>query len=173
MTASIAYVHVTLVFLHHIFSSFCQTDVIYLDLSKTLDTVSHHKLLKDLWSYGITGNLWMWIKSYLTNRLQYISINSHKSSLLQVRKHPWSLYFIIYVNDLSIVINNSQFLGYPDDTKCYKHTVTPYDQQLLQDVLNSLFDWSKFVDLSFRLQSKQMCPHICISPHNSSILFAW
>ena len=65
-----------LIFLHHLFSSSCQTDVIYLDLSKAFDTVSHYKLLKhaamDLWH---TGKLWLWLKSYLTNRLQYVSIN--------------------------------------------------------------------------------------------------
>ena len=33
-----------LIFIHHLFSSSCQTDVIYLDLSKAFDTVSHHKL---------------------------------------------------------------------------------------------------------------------------------
>ena len=103
-----------LIFLHHLFSSSCQTDVIYLDLSKAFDIVSHYKLLKQLWSYGITGKLWLWFKSYLTNRLQYVSINNYKSGLLQVKSGvPQGsilgplLFIIIYVNDLSSVINNS------------------------------------------------------------------
>ena len=44
---------------------------------------------------------------------------------------------IIYVNDLSSVINNSHILGYADDTKCYKHMVTQFDQQLLHNDLNA------------------------------------
>ena len=158
-----------LIFLHHLFSSSCQTDVIYLDLSKGFDTVSHYKLLKQLWSYGITGKLWLWFKSYLTKRLQYVSINNYnyKSGLLQVKSGVpqgsilGPLLFIIYVNDLSSVINNSHILGYADDTKCYKHTVTQFDQQLLQDDLNSLPHWSKLVDHSF---NPNKCIHICINP---------
>ena len=60
-------------------------------------------------------------------------------------------------------INNSQLLGY---TECYKHIATSYDQQLLQDDLNCLFDWSKAVDLSFSLSK---CIHMCINP----TFFAW
>ena len=75
--------------------------------------------------------------SYLTNRLQYVSINNYKSGLLQVKSGVpqgsilGPLLFIIYVNDLSSVINNSHILGYADDTKCYKHMVTQFDQQFL------------------------------------------
>ena len=76
-----------------------------------------------------------------------MSINNHKSSLLQLKSRVpqgsiLDPLFITYVNDLSVA---SQLLGYADDTKCYKHIATPYDQQLLQDDLNSLFDWSKLV----------------------------
>ena len=57
--------------------------------------------------------------------------------------------------------NNSHTLGYADDTKCYKHMVTQFDQQLLQDDLNSLLHWSKLVNLSF---NPNKCIHICINP---------
>ena len=111
--------------------------------------------------------MWLWFKSYLTNRLQYVSINNCKSGLLQVKSGVpqgsilGPLLFIIYVNDLSPVINNSHILGYADDTKCYKHMVTQFDQQLLQDDLNSLLHWSELVDLSF---NPNKCVHICINP---------
>ena len=39
--------------------------------------------------------------------------------------------------------------------------VTQFDQQLLQDDLNSLLHWSKLVDLSFNLNK---CIPICINP---------
>ena len=99
--------------------------------------------------------------------MQYVSINNYKPGLLQVksgvpqRSILGPLLFIIYVNDLSSVINNSHILGYADDIKCYKHMVTQFDQQLLQDDLNSLLHWSKLVDLSF---NPNKCVHICINP---------
>jgi hypothetical protein len=42
------------------FSSNSQTDVIYLDFKKAFDSVSHNELLVNIWSFGITGNLWKW-----------------------------------------------------------------------------------------------------------------
>jgi len=44
-----------LIFTDHIINSPLQTDVIYLDISKAYDTVSHSILLTKLWSIGITG----------------------------------------------------------------------------------------------------------------------
>ena len=80
-----------------------------------------------------------------------MSINNHRSSFLQVKSGVpqgsiiGPLLFVVYVNDLSVAVNNSQLLGYADDTKCYKHIATLYDQKLFQHDLNSLFDWSKLV----------------------------
>ena len=44
-------------------------------LKKTFDTVDHEILLKKLWHYGIRGIANDWFESYLTNRMEYISIN--------------------------------------------------------------------------------------------------
>ena len=42
--------------------------VIYLDLSKAFDTVSHLYLLSKLPSYGINGNEFAWFENYLFNQ---------------------------------------------------------------------------------------------------------
>ena len=86
----------------------------------------------------------MWFKSYLINWLQYASINIHKSSLLQVKSgvSQGSILgpslFIIYVNDLSSVINNinSYLLEYADDTKYYKQIATSYMTGFVKTVSN-------------------------------------
>ena len=71
-----------LLFLHDLFSSHYQTDAIYIDISKAFDSVSHSRLLAKLTSINITGKLWLWFRAYLTNRFQYVSINSQASQLL-------------------------------------------------------------------------------------------
>lgn len=55
--------------------NFCsQTDVI-LDFSKAFDSVPHERLLVKLDFYGIRGKMLNWIRAFLTNRKQKVSVN--------------------------------------------------------------------------------------------------
>lgn len=52
-----------------------------LDLSSAVDTIDHGMLLTRLESsFGITDDALMWIRSYLSNRYQSVTINSETSS---------------------------------------------------------------------------------------------
>ena len=53
-----------LIFINQVINTPSQTDVIYFDISKAFDTVSHSILLRRLWLFGITSTLWTWIKDY-------------------------------------------------------------------------------------------------------------
>ena len=65
----------------------------------------HAKLLYKLWAYGINNELWSWIRAYLTNRTQCVSINGQTSTVLPVVSGvpqgslPRPLFYIIYIND--------------------------------------------------------------------------
>ena len=61
-----------LIFLNYIVNNPTQTDIIYLDIRKAFDSVSHSIMLNKLWSVGITGGLWAWFREYLTNRFQKV-----------------------------------------------------------------------------------------------------
>ena len=50
------------------------TLVVFIDLSKASDTADHTILIRKLKMYGIKGINLAWFLSYLTNRIQYISI---------------------------------------------------------------------------------------------------
>ena len=49
-------------------------DVIYTDLAKTFDTVSHLKLIAVLQSYGVQCNVLGWIRDFLSDRVQSVSV---------------------------------------------------------------------------------------------------
>ena len=52
-----------------------QIDVIFLDFSTAFDTVSHHKVLFNLSSYGIRGQITLWMGSVLSGRTQRVVMN--------------------------------------------------------------------------------------------------
>ena len=55
--------------------------VLFLDLQKAFDTVSHDILLKKLYHYGMHGNAYRLLASYLTGRKQFIKIGNFMSFL--------------------------------------------------------------------------------------------
>ena len=54
---------------------------LFLDLSKTFDTVNHKLLLNKLSQYGIRGKMFDLLSSYLTNRKQFTECNNIKSKV--------------------------------------------------------------------------------------------
>ena len=98
---------------------------IFLDLSNSFDALNFDILLRKLQHYGIDGVSLNLIKSYLTNRFQYVQYKNADSGLLEVKTGiPQGsilgpLFFSILINDLVNCSTKFQFLMYAEDTTIY------------------------------------------------------
>ena len=123
------------------------SDVIFLDFSKTFDSVPHGELLFKVWKLGITGPLWFWLQSYLTGRQHYVSVDGVCSTRLPVLSGVpqgsvlGPLLFLIYVNDLPDCISSASCFLFADDVKLVNMIASINDHVLLQRDLDSLADW--------------------------------
>ena len=91
---------------------------VYLYLCKAFDTLDHNILLHKLRHYGIRGTCLALLKSYLSEREQFVEFNGVKSSLANITTGvPQSpLLFIIYTNDISNACDIFKSIVYADNT---------------------------------------------------------
>ena len=57
-----------------------KVDVVYTDIAKAFDTVSHSKLLLKVEAYGFKSNLLQWIRAFLNDRTQCVYVGLDVSS---------------------------------------------------------------------------------------------
>ena len=98
---------------------------VFIDLKKAFDTVDHGILIKKLEHYGVRGAASDWLKSYLSNRKQFVNIDGCSSELLDVicGVPQGSILdptlFILYINDICNVSNLVKFILFADDTNVF------------------------------------------------------
>ena len=113
---------------------------IFLDLSKAFDCIDHNILFDKLYFYGIRGIALDLIKSYLTNRKQYVNIENTSSSFLDITlgvpqgSNLGPLLFLLYVNDLPNASDILSFILFADDTNLF---LASNDQLNISNILNA------------------------------------
>ena len=136
-----------------------QIDAILLDFAKAFDKVPHLRLLSKLTSYGITGNIENWIKSFLSNRKQRVSFNGALSDITDVTSgvpHGSVLgpvLFLLYID--GNIKPSIRFFA--DDRFIYRKISSKTDHEILQTDLSQLQAWSDKWQMEFNVSK---CVHL-------------
>ena len=136
----------------------------------------HLELLSKIWNISITGNVWLWIREYLTNRVQHVSINGCNSAILPVLSgvpQGSILGPLLFINDLPQYVRHSLTLLFADDTKCLSPISSILDCQLLQSDLDQLSTWSPEWRLLFNGSKCSLLSFTSGSSRNTSNLFPY
>lgn len=121
---------------------------IFLDLRKAFDSVNHNILILKLKKLGITGCNIELLKSYLSNRKQFVSIDGVSGSTeTPITGVPQGsilgpCLFNIFINDLALVSFSGVLQLYADDaTLIYKATSKEDLYYQMQNDLLKLMNW--------------------------------
>ena len=104
---------------------------IFLDITKAFDSVNHDILFHKLEHYGFRGHALGFLRSYLSDRKQYTSIQDTPSETLSISYGVpqgsilGPLLFLLYINDLQNSITNSDLRLFADDTAVFLHGDDP------------------------------------------------
>jgi hypothetical protein len=152
---------VTLVFIHiYIYDSFrdnCQVDVIYTDFSKDFDRVDHNHLMLTLDSIRIGEPLLSWFHSYITNRIQWVTVDFTSSDHfipstgVQQGAVLSPLLFALFVNSAHSVLQHSKLVIFSDDIKIFFRIKSISDCHLLQNDLQRLVGWGESLRLALNI----------------------
>ena len=154
-----------------------QTDLLILDFQKAFDTVPHQRLLKKLNHYGIRGSIWKWIQNWLTNRTQKVVVDGVSAQPVPVLSGVpqgtvlGPLMFLIYINDIASHISNTTFIRlFADDCLLYRVIKTSDDNEVLQNDLTSLYNWSRKWQMSFNASK---CKTLRVTTKRKPIVYTY
>ena len=140
-------------------------EVVYLDIQKAFDTVSHKRLLAKLEALGIGGEAIGWIRDFLGDRQQYVKINEASSKPCVVTSGVpqgsvlGPLLFVSYINDLPNKIKSEIYM-FADDTKIFSVQKNRENNTQLQRDVDELQNWSNDWKLKFH---PDKCKHMVVT----------
>lgn len=153
---------------------------IFLDLSKAFDTVDHQILFDKLAHYGIRGLTLNWVKSYFSNRKQFVQFNDYCSSTKNIccgvpqGSILDPLFFLLYINDINYVSKIVNLILFADDTNIFfSHKDPTHLINILNDEIEKLSEWLRANKLSLNLEKTKFMvfkPRQRIYHHNFQVI---
>uniref|UniRef100_A0A2M4CUU6 Putative reverse transcriptase n=1 Tax=Anopheles darlingi TaxID=43151 RepID=A0A2M4CUU6_ANODA len=125
-----------------------QIDAVYTDFRAAFDSVSHPVLLAKLTKLGCSEPMVCWFRSYLLERCFCVQLNDSLSrcfvgtSGVPQGSNLGPLLFLLYINDVTTVINGCRILLYADDARLFHCVQSSNDCDTLQHNLRAFQDWS-------------------------------
>jgi len=101
------------------------TLALFLDMSKAFDSINHQTLFRKLEFYGIRGNVLLWFKSYLSDRMIKVKIRNKISNSYEICYGTpqgsvlGPLMYLILANDLVKSLKFSNCISFADDTTVF------------------------------------------------------
>ena len=138
----------------HLMSGGNSFDMVYLDFAKAFDK-DDHGVLHILNTLGITGRLGVWLYHFLTDRTHFVrlhggvSLDSPVLSGVPQGTVLGPLLFIILMVYINRGISSSSIVSFAHDTRLYHGVSSVDDCTILQNDLNSVYDWASCNNMSF------------------------
>ena len=131
-----------------------QHDLIVLDFSKAFDRVPHERLLRKMDHYGIRGSTLEWIRAFLTDRVQQVTVEGATSDSIQVLSGApqGTVLGPLLFSFLSTTCVESGIRLFADDCILYRCIKNQKDCDTLQQDLNNLAAWEKKWGMAFHLE---------------------
>jgi ribonucleases P/MRP protein subunit RPP40 len=149
-----------------------QTSCLFIDIKKAFDCLNFHKLLKKLHFFGFREKALNLLKSYLTNRKQFVSLDNVDSQLLDITSGAAQgsvlgpILFLIYINDMLNLNLHGELRLFADDAAIvYSASNSESLEKQMKSDLENLFSFLNSLDLSM---STEKTKFIIFNKHHKS-----
>ena len=122
--------------------------------------ISRPVLLQKLCGFGISGSILQWCESYLIQRQQKVVLEGVSSSWSGVSSGVpqgsllGPLFFVIFIRDLTEAVLPGNYITlYADDCKSSRIINSASDQNVFQEDLDNLHQWSLRTFMDFNVKN--------------------